>query len=138
MKTPNTFSVVALSLALFAAPARGADPEAPDRHVHEAPKAQAPVAAAEQGAPLFGDLGSHHKKITTTSERAQRYFDQGLTLIYAFNHAEAIRSFREAARLDPACAMAWWGVALAYGPNINKPMDSADAPKAWEALSKAR
>jgi tetratricopeptide (TPR) repeat protein len=95
-------------------------------------------ARPERGAPLFDNLGSYHRAVTTKSAQAQRYFDQGLTLIYAFNHAEAIRSFQEAARLDPSCAMAWWGVALAYGPNINKPMDPADAPKAWEALTKAR
>src|SRR4051812_29200724 len=85
-------------------------------------KAAAPadVAAQQQpGAPVFRDLGNYHRKVSTSSEAAQRYFDQGLTLIYAFNHAEAIRSFREAARLDPSCGMAWWGVALAYGPNIN-------------------
>jgi tetratricopeptide (TPR) repeat protein len=90
------------------------------------------------GAPLFDDLGSYHRAVTTKSDQAQRYFDQGLTLIYAFNHAEAIRSFTEAARLDPTCAMAWWGVALAYGPNINKPMDPEDASKAWDALAKAQ
>jgi tetratricopeptide (TPR) repeat protein len=96
------------------------------------------AASAKAGAPLFNDLGDYHYPVTTQSPQAQRYFDQGLTLTYAFNHPEAIRSFGEAARLDPACAMAWWGVALNYGPNINKPMDPADAPKAWEAVQKAR
>jgi tetratricopeptide (TPR) repeat protein len=96
------------------------------------------AAPQQAGAPVFRDLGNYHRKVSTSSEAAQRYFDQGFTLIYAFNHAEAIRSFREAARLDPSCAMAWWGVALAYGPNINKPMDPADAPKAWEAVKNAR
>jgi tetratricopeptide (TPR) repeat protein len=94
--------------------------------------------AAREGAPLFGDLGDHHHPIKTKSKEAQKYFDQGLTLAYAFNHPEAGRSFREAARLDPDCAMAWWGVALVLGPNINKPMAEEDAPKAWEALRKAR
>lgn len=111
---------------------------APQQQEHSGQHKHAEQAAERQGAPLFGDLGSYHHAVTTGSPRAQRYFDQGLTLLYAFNHAEAVRSFREAARLDPACAMAWWGVALAYGPNINKPMDSADAPKAWEAIQKAR
>src|SRR3954467_9471267 len=100
--------------------------------------AAARPAAPAAGAPLFADLGHYHHAVTTRSEQAQRYFDQGLTLTYAFNHPEAIRSYSEAVRLDPTCAMAWWGVALAYGPNINKPMDPADAPKAWEALQKAR
>ena len=58
------------------------------------------------------------------------YFDQGVRLLFGFNHAEAIRSFREAARLDPNCAMCWWGVAFALGPNINLPMQpDAVAPK---------
>ncbi|HEX2818399.1 MAG TPA: hypothetical protein VHN39_18545, partial [Phenylobacterium sp.] len=68
----------------------------------------------------------------------QRFFDQGVNLLFGFNHAEAIRSFREAARLDPDCAICWWGVAVALGPNINLPMpDDAVAP-AWQALGRAR
>ena len=96
------------------------------------------MAGNSSGAPLFGDLGDYHYPVTTQSPQAQRYFDQGLILTYAFNHPEAIRSFEEAARLDPRSAMAWWGVALNYGPNINKPMDKGDVPKAWAALQKAR
>src|SRR5688572_3739348 len=93
---------------------------------------------AGSGAPLFDDLGDYHYQVTTQSKQAQRYFDQGLILTYAFNHPEAVRSFEEAARIDPRCAMAWWGIALNYGPNINKPMDKADVPKAWAALQKAK
>src|SRR5687767_5264629 len=93
---------------------------------------------AREGAPLFGDLGNYSHPVTTKSKEAQQYFDQGLTLAYAFNHPEAARSFREAARLDPQCAMAWWGAALVLGPNINKPMAEEDVAKAWEALAKAR
>src|ERR1051325_10248627 len=70
-------------------------------------------------APLFDNLGNHHHKISTKSRDAQRYFDQGLTLCFAFNHPEAIRSFQEATRIDPNCAMAYWGIAFAYGANIN-------------------
>jgi tetratricopeptide (TPR) repeat protein len=88
-------------------------------------------------APFFENLGSHHHTVTTDSESAQRYFNQGLILTYAFNHKEAVRAFEAAAKLDPECAMAWWGVALAYGPNINAPMDPASVPKAWLALQKA-
>ncbi|HEY6167031.1 MAG TPA: hypothetical protein VI454_03250, partial [Verrucomicrobiae bacterium] len=71
------------------------------------------VAAAGKApiAPLFKNLGRHHYKITTRYELAQRYFDQGLTLLYNFNHAEAIRSFEAVAQLDPDCAMAQWGIA---------------------------
>jgi hypothetical protein len=64
-------------------------------------------------------LGNLHYPITTTSLDAQKFFEQGLRLIYAFNHWEAIQAFREAARLDPDCAMAYWGLALAFGPNLN-------------------
>jgi tetratricopeptide (TPR) repeat protein len=91
----------------------------------------------ERQAPLFNDLGNLHRPISTRSELVQRYFDQGLTLSYGFNHAEAGRSFREAARHDPQCAMCWWGVALVLGPNINAPMDPAVAPEAYEASRKA-
>lgn len=86
--------------------------------------------------PLYSDLGSWTHKVSATPE-AQKYFDQGLRLYYGFNHAEAIRAFREAARLDPACAMAWWGVAAAAGPNINMPMDDAGAKTANEAIAEA-
>jgi tetratricopeptide (TPR) repeat protein len=97
------------------------------------------VAAAGKApiAPLFKNLGRHHYKITTRYELAQRYFDQGLTLLYNFNHAEAIRSFEAVAQLDPDCAMAQWGIAYAHGPNINAPMFETAVPKAWEALQAA-
>jgi tetratricopeptide (TPR) repeat protein len=86
--------------------------------------------------PLYDNLGSLHHAIGG-SRRAQAYFDQGLRLSYAFNHAEAVRAFREGARLDPGCAMCWWGVAYASGPNINAPMDSAGGATAWTALQEA-
>jgi tetratricopeptide (TPR) repeat protein len=82
-------------------------------------------------------MGRHHHPITTRLELAQRYFDHGLTLCYNFNHAEAIRSFEAAAQVDPDCAMAHWGIAFAYGPNINMPMDTNAVPRAWQALQKA-
>ncbi len=91
----------------------------------------------EPAAPLLEGMGNHHHAITTDSELTQRYFDQGLTLVYAFNHPAAIRSFEEAARHDPQCAMCWWGVALALGPNINAPMADEAAPQAYAALQKA-
>jgi len=88
-------------------------------------------------APMFKDLGSHHHPITTKSELAQKYFDQGLILAYAFNHAEAERSFREAARLDPDCAMCYWGAAFVLGPNINSKMDPAQVGEAYKLTQKA-
>lgn len=87
---------------------------------------------------LFEGMGHHMRAITTDSPQAQAFFNQGLTWAYAFNHDEAIRSFREATRHDPECAMAWWGVALCNGPHINNPVMSAgQSAAAWEALQKA-
>ncbi len=89
--------------------------------------------------PLFRGLGTHHRRITTTSDKSQQYFDQGLNFLFAFNHDEAIRSFTQAAQFDPNCAMAWWGIAIANGPHINNPTVSEDRAKAaWEALAQAK
>ena len=82
-------------------------------------------------------LGTLHYPVTTRADSAQRFFDQGMRLYYAFNHQEAIRSFRAAQRLDPECAMCSWGEALAWGPNINLPMDSASAVQARAAIERA-
>lgn len=89
-------------------------------------------------APLYDNLGNYHFPVATTSPDAQEYFDQGLTLSYAFNHAEAIRAFRQAAALDPECAMCDWGVAFAFGPNINAPITEEAATEAFRAIGQAR
>jgi pimeloyl-ACP methyl ester carboxylesterase/tetratricopeptide (TPR) repeat protein len=88
-------------------------------------------------APELTGLGSLHMPVTTTVAQAQRFFDQGLRLLYAFNHAESIRAFREAARLDPAFAMAYWGQALALGPNLNAPMTQDSGRQAYAAVRSA-
>ncbi len=88
-------------------------------------------------APLLDKLGTYHHPISTKNPQAQRYFDQGLLLAYGFNHAEADRSFKEAAKLDPNCAMCHWGSAYVLGPNINAPMDPKAVPEAWKAIGKA-
>ena len=94
-------------------------------------------AVADAGStPLYDDLGTHHHTITGSAD-AEKYFDQGLRLVYAFNHDEAIASFKEGARRDPSCGMCWWGVAFALGPNINLPMDPKAVPDAWDATQKA-
>ena len=93
--------------------------------------------ADKPGAPVFKGLGSHHMSISTKNAATQRFFDQGVNLLFGFNHAEAIRSFREAARLDPNCAMCWWGMAFALGPNINLPMPDDAIPPAWQATQRA-
>jgi tetratricopeptide (TPR) repeat protein len=87
--------------------------------------------------PLYDNLGDHHHAITTRAPLAQKYFDQGLRLVYGFNHAEAIASFRQALRFDAECAMCWWGIALASGPNINAAMDSAAGIAAYHAATMA-
>jgi tetratricopeptide (TPR) repeat protein len=87
--------------------------------------------------PLYNNLGNHRHPISTAVPRAQLYFNQGMRLVFGFNHGEAIRAFREAQRLDPSCAMCFWGEALAYGPHVNAPMDSAGGVAAWAALERA-
>uniref|UniRef100_A0A7C2PC55 Uncharacterized protein n=1 Tax=Schlesneria paludicola TaxID=360056 RepID=A0A7C2PC55_9PLAN len=87
----------------------------------------------------FDGLGQHTRPISTRSAEAQQFFDQGLAFLFGFNHDEAIRSFRQAAALDPECPMPHWAIALANGPNINYPLvDEAHGKAAWEALTKAR
>lgn len=101
--------------------------------------APAELLLASPDTPLyFGGQGARHYPISTDSAEAQRWFDQGLTLCYGFNHAEAIRSFEQVAKADPDCAMAYWGIAYAWGPHINNPeMDEMANEKAHEALSTA-
>ncbi|ANQ85788.1 hypothetical protein dqs_2759 [Azoarcus olearius] len=88
--------------------------------------------------PLYKDLGTLSFKVSTVEPRAQAYFDQGLRLAFAFNHAEAIRAFRAAQQIDPHCAMCYWGEALALGPNINAPMPPEANPPALEATGHAQ
>ncbi|MGH8178522.1 MAG: tetratricopeptide repeat protein, partial [Steroidobacter sp.] len=89
-------------------------------------------------APRLQSVGKHTFAVTTTSEQAQRFINQGLNLAYGFNHAEAGRAFAEAARLDPDLAMAHWGQALVLGPNINAAMAPEEEPKALAHLRKAQ
>jgi tetratricopeptide (TPR) repeat protein len=102
----------------------------------------APAFAAETrkpAVPLFEGLGKHSRKVETKSAAAQRYVDQGLMFMFAYNHDEAVRAFRQAADLDPGCAMAYWGVALASGMNYNDPRFTPEKAKAaLDALAKAR
>src|SRR5438445_4828535 len=93
--------------------------------------------AAPDSVPLYSDLGNHHHEVTTKVPRAQQFFDQGLRLVFGFNHGEAIRAFKEGTRLDPDCAMCYWGMALASGPHVNAPMDSASGVAAYAATQKA-
>jgi tetratricopeptide (TPR) repeat protein len=109
----------------------------------EVPRAEMSAASsapafADTEPPLWTGLGSITYKITTTNERAQAYFDQGLRLAYAFNHGEAQRAFRMAQKLDPDCAMCFWGEALVLGPNINLPMQEDAVAPAFAAAQKAK
>ena len=124
----NHLRLAALGAVAILVSACHRDDPKPEGETHHgadaAPAAQKLADVQPDGttAPLLHGIGPLHVPISTKSEQAQKYFDQGFTLMYGFNHAEAIRSFKEAARLDPTCGICWWGVALSYGPNINAPM----------------
>jgi tetratricopeptide (TPR) repeat protein len=120
-------------LLLLAGPAPALAHHAREQ-AHDMGTAAAPHAAA---VPLYTDLGAWHHAVTTKSQRAQKYFDQGLRLVYAFNHEEAIAAFAEAEKIDSTCAMAPWGIALAYGPNINLPVDPDREKAAYAAIERA-
>jgi len=124
------------SLPVLAAVALAVAPSCSEAPSNPPPAASSEVTSVE---PLFDGLGSHTRKVTTASQEAQTYFDQGLSFLFGFNHDEAIRSFTRATELDPGCAMAWWGIAYANGPHINNPaVDEPHAKAAWAALQKAR
>ena len=106
---------------------------------HLPPETTPPQAAyVDSEPPLWNNLGTLSYRIATRQPRAQRYFDQGLRLAYAFNHLEAQRAFRMAQKLDPKCAMCFWGEALVLGPNINAPMEPSAIKPAWTAIRKAK
>jgi tetratricopeptide (TPR) repeat protein len=107
------------------------------QHYQKAPAYDQAPAPGMPLAPRLQNLGVYTFKVTTSSEHAQLFINQGVNLVYGFNHAEAFRAFAEAARLDPSCAMALWGQALALGPNINAPMNADDEPKAHALAQKA-
>ncbi len=127
MKSTHIIMFAAVALLAWAVPSWATESTA----------ASAPPSNLADTVPLYTDLGSHHKRISTRVPAAQQYFDQGLRLVYAFNHAEAIRSFTRAAEIDPTCAMCYWGIALAYGPHVNAPMDKASGLAAYAAMQKA-
>jgi len=135
---PRLLSSCAVFCLLGALAPQPAEAQQPS-HQHYAEPA-APPAPSPTGAlaPRLQNLGPHIFPVSTRSEQAQLFVNQGLNLSYGFNHAEAGRAFREAARLDPQCAMAYWGQALVLGPNINAPMDPAQEPVARDLALKAQ
>jgi tetratricopeptide (TPR) repeat protein len=143
MSIPRLLAVV-LAVALVACtpgttrPVEGPRPE-PGGAAPATGRSPGPaVEKLARGAMLFDGLGVHHRRIATARPEAQRYFDQGLRLLYGFNHDEAARSFAQAAVIDPACAMCYWGVVYALGPNYNVPMLADRFATAWDALGRAR
>lgn len=118
-----------LSAALLAQYPQHPHPPQPDDAGKPGPQGQL--------APRLQNLGGHTFPVTTRSRQAQLFINQGVNLAYGFNHAEAARAFREAARLDSGCAMAYWGEALVLGPNINMPMAPEAEPEAYRAIQKA-
>jgi tetratricopeptide (TPR) repeat protein len=125
---PPIFRPALLLLALVAA--RGLSQEPPHAAGHDHRSPASPT--------LRTGLGTWHHRISTNVPRAQEFFDQGLRLAYAFNHDEAARSFEEAARQDASCAICWWGVAYALGPNINLPMTAEAERRAFAAIKTAQ
>lgn len=106
--------------------------------IHDARALDAdPAQAKGPIAPKLDGLGDYHFAVTTQNTESQWFFDQGLRLTYAFNHSEALRAFKESARLDPKNAMAYWGWALVLGPNLNLPMVPEVAPQAYSAIQRA-
>src|SRR6185437_12727712 len=99
--------------------------------------AQHEMHSGSKPATLMSGLGDLHHPVSTSNPQAQQFFDQGLRLIYAFNHDEAGHSFRRAAELDPKMAMAYWGIAEAVGPNYNDPASDERFQEAHEVIEKA-
>ena len=126
--------LIILSTALLLAACNGPSSDTPGQDS----QASAAAPGDPPTAPLLEGIGPLHFPISTTNSLAQKYFDQALTLAYGFNHAEAVRSFKEAARLDPTCGICWAGAALALGPNINAPMPPTAVAPAWEAILQAQ
>jgi tetratricopeptide (TPR) repeat protein len=133
MRTRFSISlVVALTMAWSLPTAAQTATPVPQHKHYDAPADAPPPAPGMPLAPRLQNLGEHVFPVSTQVERAQLFMNQGLNLVYGFNHAEAARAFAEAARLDPSLAMAYWGQALVLGPNINAPMDPKDEAKALE------
>jgi tetratricopeptide (TPR) repeat protein len=127
-----------ISVSLFLSQQATFAQETKTGHVHYTKSAdQDKPAPSGALAPRLQNLGKHQFPVSTKNKNAQLFINQGLNLSYAFNHAEAARAFREAARLDPSLAMAYWGQALVLGPNINAPMDPNAEPQALELVRKA-
>jgi tetratricopeptide (TPR) repeat protein len=132
----RSFRLIVLSAALLAAGCSAQRSDSASAPPHSGMGHAQHAASARPM--LYDSLGSYSYPITTTSTDAQRWFDQGLRLVYAFNHHEAQKAFREAARLDPRCAMCFWGIAMTEGGNYNHPTDAEREKNALAAVQQAR
>jgi len=131
----NSYHIIFLTILVVVAGSLGADSWAASQTT---PKDDTQSTATPgQIGPRLQNLGTHKFPVTTNSARAQLFINQGMMLTYGFNHAEATRSFQEAARLDPDCAMAYWGMALVLGPNINMAMPPEAESPAYQMIQKA-
>ncbi|WP_411555601.1 hypothetical protein [Nitrosospira sp. Is2] len=141
--TVRLAAIAACAAAVFAHNVLAHEPASATRgasgaHQHHGQPAGANLPGqSDDGAPELLNLGPHTFPVSTRNKLAQQFMNQGLNLSYAFNHAEAGRAFREAARLDTSLAMAYWGQALVLGPNINAPMEPKDEMPALELVRKA-
>ena len=133
----KTLQHASMFLLVCAATAAAQVPVPQHRHYEKPAGYDQAAAPGLPLAPRLQNLGVHKFRVSTRNPRAQLFINQGLNLSYGFNHAEAGRAFAEAARLDPNCAMAYWGQALVLGPNINATMEAADETKALELVNKA-
>lgn len=121
----KTFSILSAAMLTFTAYSIA---HAEEAHTHR---------VGARAATLMSGLGTVHHPVSTKKKQAQAFFDQGLALVYGFNHDEARRSFERAAQLDPKLAMAWWGVALTLGPNYNLPVDREREKQGFDAAQRA-
>ncbi|HKY92655.1 MAG TPA: hypothetical protein VJM11_16520 [Nevskiaceae bacterium] len=155
MRKRIAFAAVSLSCLLAGCPPQTVETQQAAMTPAEADKAAAgttagcaPVAGSfpppekladwANGAKLFDNLGTFHRKVTTSSPEAQKWFDQGMRLVWGFNHDESTRAFVKAGTLDPGCASCWWGAALTMGPNYNVPMLPDRAKAAYDAIGRAK
>jgi tetratricopeptide (TPR) repeat protein len=134
VKIAANISLTIISGLIFLAPIHAEEPRTAEQPTHDDRSAS----DVGRSAGLYPNFAGYARKVTTDSGEAQRWFDQGIQLLYGYNHDEAIRSFERAAELDPSCAMAWWGSAYARGLHINNPeMTEEQSKLAYEAARKA-
>jgi tetratricopeptide (TPR) repeat protein len=124
-----------IGVSALALACRGTAPQEPGGAAGEIPAPSGNATPAPPG--MLPGMGAHHHPITTASAEAQTYFDQGMALVFGFNHEEAARSFQRASELDPRAPMPYWGVAWSLGPNYNLDIDDPRAKQAFDAIQKA-